>query len=142
MREIKFRAWDKTLRMMNRTLALGGWRLLADGRMSHISGDNDRYVLMEFTGLRDKNDKEIYGGDILGPKRQTLKSWTSGDGERAVVQWDDDASKWDMNFYSIHGGEGHLSWEESLNRRVRDGWEVIGNIYENGDLLGGRDAKD
>jgi uncharacterized phage protein (TIGR01671 family) len=106
--------------------------------IGHFPGN----AIMQYTGLHDKAGKEIYEGDILGPKRQTLKSWTSGDGERAVVQWDDDASKWDMNFYSIHGGEGHLSWEESLNRRVRDGWKIIGNIYENPGLLGDSHEKD
>jgi uncharacterized phage protein (TIGR01671 family) len=97
--------------------------------------NNTDFVLMPFTGRSDKRGTEIYKRDILSPKGQTIKSWKNGDGERAVVEWDEDASKWDMEFYSIHGGEGHLSWEESLNSRVKNGWQVIGNVYENPELL-------
>ena len=61
-------------------------------------------VLMEFTGLKDKNGKEIYEGDILKGKFNGSVVWT---GDRYNNGWSD-------------------YWNES---------EIIGNIYENKELL-------
>ena len=52
MREIKFRAWDKDLLKM-----YSKWTVIPDDDRSHI--------LMQYTGLKDKNGVEIYEGDIL-----------------------------------------------------------------------------
>jgi len=55
MREIKFRAWDKDLHKM-----YNKWTVIPDDDRSHI--------LMQYTGLKDKNGKEIYEGDIVKHK--------------------------------------------------------------------------
>lgn len=57
MREIKFRAWDKTIESMTEPFHLG----------SYLSGDmfDRNWILMQYTGLKDKNVKEIYEGDLL-----------------------------------------------------------------------------
>jgi len=94
-------------------------------------------ILVQFTGLLDKNGKEIYEGYILTNDKPG--EWERGDGERGVVSWESERSRWDMEFYSVYGGEGHLCAEEDLAHRVyRCGYEVIGNIYENPELLGGK----
>jgi len=61
MREIKFRAWDKEKKVM---------LFMSDGSFSNhriwwleTNDCQDRYILMQFTGLKDKNGKEIYEGD-------------------------------------------------------------------------------
>lgn len=61
MREIKFRAWDKE----NSEMTLFTFDDVSSGQV----GNNDQYisemVVMQYTGLLDKNGKEIYEGDII-----------------------------------------------------------------------------
>jgi len=56
MREIKFRGWDKSIKKMI-------YPKLWDNSMP--SNWQHWYELMQFTGLKDKNEKEIYEGDIV-----------------------------------------------------------------------------
>jgi hypothetical protein len=104
MREIKFRAWDKENKE---------WCEWDDGDIViHNDGTfepHERLVLMQFTGLHDKNGKEIYEGDIL--------SWGAGD--KSVV-------KWEFGGFLAGGRFQEISYEKS---------KIIGNIYENPELL-------
>lgn len=112
MREIKFRAWKNNKR-------------IADIRVMYI--DEKGLVAVnpdiadcveQFTGLRDKNDREIYEGDIC----------IHPNGHVAPVAWSD----------------GLLAWNFSINEYVCDQEaggvgngevEVVGNIHENPELL-------
>ncbi len=85
-----------------------------------------RYVVMQSTGLHDKNGKEIFEGDIL--------DW-NGIG-RAVVEW----SEGDADFLLEYpeGSLGGFDTRPTLNglsSAKTPYYEVIGNIYENPDLL-------
>jgi len=128
MREIKFRVWDKILKRML------SWEWVHDNFFSRIF-DYLNMIPMQYTGLKDKNGKEIYEGDIV--TGSSLKDWRAGNGEREIIEWDNTRSRWDMVFYSIYGGEGHLCKEEIFQDRAKF-YEVIGNIYENGSLLDGK----
>jgi hypothetical protein len=77
----------------------------------------ERFVVMQYTGLRDKNHKEIYEGDIIKSKLDNI----------GKVIWKDSMAA----FYIIfkQGNDLLEGWN-------RDG-EVIGNIYENPELLTG-----
>lgn len=77
--------------------------------------ENDDIILMQYTGVRDMNGKKIYDGDIVecfGRIRQ--------------IKW-----SWGM-FYISHPTEPNLDLEEAV---TEFGLKVIGNIYENPELL-------
>lgn len=127
MREIKFRAWNKnTKRMLNGVSSLE-WDYIG----SIMIGVKESQVLrkkfnpigaielMQYTGLKDKNGKEIYEGDIL-------RGLTVGN---FWVQWKDKSACF---------GIGDLSENIPLKYYLEDilnEVEVIGNIYENPELL-------
>lgn len=126
MREIKFRAWDKDAKTMitaeNKKLAVA---LSLDGRI-FVAGMHmgDDLVLMQYTGLRDKNGVEIYEGDVVQDH--------NGIG---VVEFD----KWAAFAVTYRSPErfvGRGKWfcDYSL-RGERESIEVIGNIWQNPELL-------
>ena len=104
MREIKFRAWDKRFK-----------RMIYAGAMAILYLNDNDHEIMQFTGLHDKNGKEIYEGDIL--ERYTCFVQKGKDPhKKSIVCWD------------VWHWEGINGWKES---------EVIGNIYESPTLLKG-----
>lgn len=115
-REIKFRAWDKRVKAfaspshiyIEATGSLRGWgdKLL----------EKDRFILQQYTGLKDKNGKEIYEGDIVKGEYRTYQIEYTGAAFRLKTT---DDSLPDL-----------LPVLENTDRI-----EVIGNIYENPELL-------
>lgn len=116
MREIKFRAWDTQAKCM---LGGGGMQMNATtGRLDYLPS----VIIMQYTGLKDKNGTEIYEGDILRTKR--IWSW----GNNIEV----DIVKWETR-YTFNG-----FWPfQRFNAEEVYAVEIIGNIYENPELLNG-----
>ncbi len=134
MREIKFRAWDKKNNFM---ITQDDKQLksldLASGYIyvGHYKGENDRFIrfaeikLMQYTGLKDANGVEIFEGDIL-------RVWvTKTINFVATVDYLNGA----FVIGSIPTGYGYHYRFSSFHNNVGTRYEVIGNIYENKNLL-------
>jgi hypothetical protein len=106
-REIKFRAWLPGIKKMTHTHTL-------DELMNWDTkpGDNGTAEWLQFTGLKDKNGKEIYEGDRF----QNGKSV-------GTIIYEEDS-------YNVNWDEPNVEfWNEHLKHHVKNGL-VIGNIYE------------
>ena len=120
MREIKFRAWTTAKKEMFEPVYFDNlevhWWSEEDGHfivIGDVREDSILYqaILMEFTGLHDKNGKEIYEGDIL----------LFADGSKSEVFFDE--------------GSFTVEDSESMSMTGYGLSEIIGNIHENAELL-------
>lgn len=110
MREIKFRAWDG--------IDMEYFHDLYWFEENQVRSSNDyKYKIMQFIGVRDKNGKEIYEGDILQFDQTSVKVF------RRVVTFHEGC----FGYRDLTG-----AWCSPIKGIE---WEVIGNIHENGDLL-------
>ena len=141
MREIKFRAWDKDRLKM---VMLRMIELIPDNikrPVVAVAGEHsgiepaDDYEIMQFTGLKDKNGKEIYGGDL-----GRLHCHEECNGVLGEVGWFNDG--WWIFTNKHHKGEigeFKLRTSEVVQSIDQTGeysaFEIIGNIYENPELL-------
>lgn len=144
MREIKFRAWDKEEKEMmyynplsflddSDGSPVGAVQTHCESHYidSHFSKSTDKKtILMQYTGLKDKNDKEIYEGDIVRVTN-VFGAINFGDSETEevkVVKWDD--LGWAP--FCEPGGIDCDHWCSSEENKI----EIIGTIYQNPELLG------
>ena len=127
MRSIKFRVFDKDYRKMHIVGKDGHDSLTCwDGKIQYYnlqngegSGEHGSYILMQYTGLTDKNGKGIYEGDII---EITDHPFTEMDYDgKYEVHYDKDTME--------------LCCGNLLLFRMRHYAEVVGNIYEHPHLL-------
>ncbi len=127
MREIKFRAWNKEKKEMflNVMVTTPNNRSTVFNLNREIATVNEYFSLMQYTGLKDKNGKDVFEGDIVK---------CSGRGCPHEVIWMQSVPSSNISgmpgFYLKGLNEGY-GW--SFLYGIDE--EVIGNIYENPELL-------
>lgn len=167
MKNLKFRAYDKLTKKMSQPFSLFGEFTLVgavhswqheEAEAIGITYGSEQYPdslqrlkdleIMQNTGLKDKNGKEIYEGDIIVHERRS-KPYSDNCKRamvRCVVYWNDALSgaKNKSNPSSFNQNPGF--WADAIDKKSKEsGWaydwsefhdcEVIGNQYQNPELL-------
>ena len=129
MRDIKFRAWNGIRMEQDIIVGRFGAFYVNPGEQGNGLDPNDSASLnpcntlmdkcpvMQYTGLKDKNDKEIYEGDIVKDLGGNI--WK--------VYWDDEAASIAI--------VNEVKTRSVIPRCIAKYHQVIGNIYENPDLI-------
>ena len=119
MRELKFRAWDKLDKEFASNIDCLLDMSVAE-RAFVLDDENGELIIEQYTGLKDKNGKEIYEGDIV---EYTTCYYGNEKCHRKVVEW----KEWDSDDFGEPHNIGYSNLSECMG--------VIGNIHENADLL-------
>lgn len=137
MRKIKFRVWDKDKEIMmhfkSPSLLSEYTKLQFDCEEYKgicefpIGVEEDNIILMQFTGLYDKNGKEIYEGDILSDGYDEIR-------EAKFLEWFN-CDAFDCYGYDFASGEFTQTNDVNGGLKFRSKFEVIGNIWENPELI-------
>ena len=120
-RVLKFRAWDNKQKKMLYGVSIGTIKVWDENAplISHEFSYSEDCIFEQYTGLTDKNGKEIYEGDIV-----TLN------GEWEEIEHDD-CSIVTFENGCFRVGDGY---ENEAGSYLSD-WRIIGNIHENPELL-------
>lgn len=150
MKEIKFRGWDKKYKVMRPVIEYfrpfkhikteAGYISVIDEvgdeifwRFGCPEIEQENFIVMQFTGLKDKNGVEIYEGDIV--------KYVAGENyeNTGEVIWVDETNSFNFKTYPFMCG--FVIHNEKENKTDKFEWdetnymEVIGNIYEDLELL-------
>jgi uncharacterized phage protein (TIGR01671 family) len=129
MRELKFRAWDKYHKVFRSNVDVVLFTKYSTHdpflKMVHVDNynnkdndfNNDRIVIQQYTGLKDINNKELYEGDIVKILPNNYI---------ALAEYSQESCAYLLK--NKNGYRGYFSI-------IQEGFEVIGNIYENPELL-------
>ncbi|PRS02346.1 hypothetical protein C6W22_20800 [Bacillus atrophaeus] len=146
MREIKFRAWNMEKSIMvyededNSSEYWDGVDLSDIEMVNARLKDSGKYIWMQYTGLKDKNGQEIYEGDIIHCVHWFFDGNEIEEHFTASVRFRDGSftlENINSRYYSDYTGEENgkgICWIGDINYCEED-YEVIGNIYENPELL-------
>jgi len=143
-RKIIFRSYDTVNKKMYGVITDIHWQIsgkvqgckymvseIDDGVLRNgISPEKENFVLLQYTGLKDKKGREIYEGDIV--------IWEACSCEVRfgfhTVTVDDSGNK-ESSAYGFYLYFYGMKCDEPIDRNVEGNCEVIGNIYENPELI-------
>jgi len=137
MREIKFRVWDTANnRMIDQPFLFSpkmDYHSLGDYKGDYVyndtfgdceDGTERPCFLMQYTGEKDKNDTEIYEGDIVA------RRWNDGEIRNIFsIKWDNEKIGWNISKQLLEAKC------EAPSGNYCKGFEVVGNIYENPEIM-------
>ena len=138
MRPIKFRTWDTERKEW--VLSIPPEEYMLDEDCWDDSNDPEdlmlypanplptfagRLIHQQFTGLKDSKGTEIYEGDII-------KALSSDDKHLCKIVWVDNDARYGAEALPMKDFKGHLCTSYTMGC---SNWEVVGNIFENSDLL-------
>lgn len=133
VREIKVRVWDKNKKLFlpeDSIAVLSGQGQLFvmikdfENYREGEYGYADSFELIQFTGLLDKNGKEIYEGDIITHNKYTKESGRNEQSNPKIVYWDDTKAGFEQN--PPNNYQSGMFYSE---------YTIIGNKYSNPELL-------
>jgi uncharacterized phage protein (TIGR01671 family) len=139
MNNLKFRVWVKESKYFIYPDNFGymSFAIRMDGLIIHLSGkipifghDND-YIIQQFTGLKDKNGREIYVGDIVktDTNHETYQVWSVPEYTSGEIKF----INWSYKVCETGIGATHLG-DFATCDCCNCGLEIIGNVCENLDL--------
>ena len=120
-RPIKFRVWDK-----RETKGMSTKNMLYDAQLHHFWQDfvdYPGYELMQYTGLTDKNGKEIFEGDIIIDTQK----------QKYEIIFDENYARYDIKVCGENKLRGQTSYFTQIYEKKHI--EVIGNKFEHSELL-------
>lgn len=125
MREIKFRAWDKALKSWTNYSIDDDLLMFYDKHAEcwETDQEGERFILCQYTGLKDNEDREIYEGDIV--KAISFARWIG------VVKYSDE----NQAFIFDDLDKKYRGKSTVFMNQLDDGLKILGNIYENPELL-------
>jgi len=128
-RPIKFRVWDKLAERMIYPHNDNQQHFIIDlnGRFHNLQNGSggDDYVIQQYTGLTDSNDKEIYEGDIL------KNHYDVGNNIIGQVLYESDHGGYIFQWKRKGRGQDY----KNLNCDVAFESVIVGNIFEHSELL-------
>jgi hypothetical protein len=128
-RELKFRAWDSVDRVMKDPFTLSdiaagydcGYRVDKDLPLVRPHDEDDRDFIMQYTGLKDKDGREVYEGDIIEAKHYAPQRYLVEFIEGGFCLTHPKLNGYPMDINLMYPSTGCM-------------FKVIGNIYENEEL--------
>lgn len=129
MRELKFRIWSKLTKEMSPCIPLEEFCYQEFDRKLRALNKN-AVVFMQLTGIHEKKGRELYEGDIVDQIVEGKKI-------RGTIIWSDNRTQFGMeanlDFVPKEGDLGSNTIELKVPRNSMP--ELVGNIYENPELL-------